>query len=101
MILRVFRAVVHEGKQADFEKFFLEQAVPHVGRQPGLVSLSVGRPLPSSPTEFVMTMLWEDLNSVKQFAGSDWQQAVILEDERHLIQAVFVHHYEIMDTGSQ
>ena len=94
MIIRVFRARVHDGRQADFERFFLDTAVPHVRKQSGLLSLSIGRPGSSTPDEFVMIMKWKDLDSVKQFAGADWESAVILEEERHLIREVSVHHYE-------
>ncbi len=94
-------AKVCEGKHREFEEFFLEKAVPHVKSQPGLVSLSVGRPLPSTPDEFLMTMLWTDIESVKAFAGSEWEQAVILDDERHLIKDVFVYHYERIDLGKR
>lgn len=97
MIIRVFRAVVHDGKQKEFEEFFLNQAVPHVKSQAGLIEMSVGFPQASSPNEFLMTMLWKDLESVKKFAGENWQQAVILEDEKHMIKEVFVHHYEKAD----
>ena len=94
MIIRVFRARVHEGKQSEFERFFTGTAIPHVVRQPGLISLSVGRPLPSSPDEFVMIMKWKDLDSIKAFAGEEWGKAVILEEERHLLREVSLHHYE-------
>lgn len=95
MIIRVFRAVVHDGKQKEFEEFFLNQAVPHVSGQSGLISMMVGKPHESSPNEFLMTMIWKDLDSIKRFAGKNWQKAVILEDERHLIKEVFVHHYDM------
>ena len=94
MIIRIFRAVVQPGKQQEFEAFFTETAIPHVRKQPGLISLFIGRPGPRTPDEFVMVMKWKDLESVKAFAGSDWEHAVILEAERHLIKAVSVHHYE-------
>jgi len=94
VIIRIFRAKVHDGKQADFERFFLDTAVPHVRKQSGLISLGIGRPESSTPDEFVMIMRWKDLDSVKEFAGADWQSAVILEEERHLIREVSVHHYE-------
>ena len=97
MIVRVFRAIVHDGKQEEFEKFFLEQAVPHVKSQAGLISLSVGTPLPATPNEFLMIMFWKDIKSVKGFAGANWEKAVILEEERHLLKEVFVHHYEMAD----
>ena len=99
MIVRVFRVTVNDGKQADFEQFFRQTAAPHVRSQPGLISLQMGRPLPSTPDEFVMVMLWKNLDAVKSFAGTGWQQAVILEQERDLIREVSVHHYEAMDEG--
>ena len=101
MIIRVFRAIVRDGKHREFEEFFLKKAVPHVKSQPGLVSLSVGKPLPSSPDEFLMMMLWTDIESVKAFAGTEWEKAVILDDERHLIKEVFVYHYERIDLGKK
>lgn len=42
MIVRVFRAVVHPGKQHEFRQFFINTALPHIEAQPGL--LSVMRP---------------------------------------------------------
>ena len=54
MILRVFRAVVRDGKQDEFRSFFLKTALPLVRSQDGLVSASVGLPHPSSPNEFCM-----------------------------------------------
>ena len=99
MIIRIFRAVVNDGKQQEFENFFRLQAVPHVSSQPGLISLEVGRPLSTSPNEFTMVMRWKDIDSIKSFAGDNWQQAVILEDEKHLIKEVFVHHFELVRIG--
>lgn len=100
MIIRVFQVTTHDGKQADFERFFRETAAPHVRSQQGLVSLHMGKPLPSTPCDFVMVMLWKDLASVKQFAGDSWQQAVILEEERDLIRDVSVHHFALMSEHS-
>jgi heme-degrading monooxygenase HmoA len=97
MIIRIFRAIVHDGKQDEFENFFLTQAIPHVKSQKGLISLSIGTPFHTSPNEFMMIMIWKDLDSIKSFAGENWQNAVILEDERDLLKEVFVHHYESVD----
>ncbi len=97
MIIRVFRAIVHDGKQQEFEQFFVEQAAPYVRKQPGLLSLSIGESSSSSPNEFLMVMYWKDLESIKAFAGRNWDQAVILEDERHLLKEVLVHHYDSLE----
>ena len=94
MIVRVFRAIVHPGKQREFEQFFLNKALPKIEAQPGLVSVMVGKPIESSPAEFLMTTVWQDVNALKGFAGEQWQNAVIDPDEVHLLKETFVHHYE-------
>ena len=94
MIIRVFRAIVHPGKQREFEQFFLNKALPKIKAQPGLVSVMVGKPIESSPAEFLMTTVWQDVNALKGFAGEQWQNAVIDPDEVHLLKETFVHHYE-------
>ena len=94
MIIRVFRAVIHPGKQDEFEQFFLNKALPMVKAQPGLVSVTVGKPIEISPTEFLMVTVWQDLKAVKGFAGESWQNAVIDPDEVHLLKETFVYHYE-------
>ncbi len=94
MIIRVFRARVHEGKQEEFERFFLNKALPMIKSRQGLISVSIGTPLPSTPDEFVMIMVWKDIDALKGFAGPEWENAVIDPDEGHLIKETFVHHYE-------
>jgi heme-degrading monooxygenase HmoA len=85
---------VHQGKESEFEEFFQSTAIPHVQSQPGLISLSVGRPMDPALSEFVMIMIWKDVEAIKKFAGTQWQSAVILEEEKHLLKHVQVHHYE-------
>lgn len=93
MIIRVFRAVVRDGKQEEFASFFREIAIPLLESQPGMLGLTVGWPTDASPDEFMMTTTWADLESLKAFAGDDWASAVIDPAERHLLSETFVHHY--------
>ena len=97
MIIRIYRGIVHDGKQKEFERIFLETALPFVQSQPGLISATPGLPLASSPNEFSIVMKWKDLASVKQFAGENWQQAVIHPDEAHLLKETYVYHYEAVE----
>jgi quinol monooxygenase YgiN len=97
MIVRVFRAVVHDGKQSEFQDFFLNEARPYVEKQAGLISLYIGLPADLSPSEFLMVMHWKDIESIIGFAGENWNQAVILNEERHLLKEVFLHHYELAE----
>jgi heme-degrading monooxygenase HmoA len=98
VIVRVFRAEVHEGMQAAFERFFLEQAVPMLRGQPGMLGLTVGTPVESSPREFLMITRWASVEALREFAGEDWREAVIDPAEAHLLAATHVHHYENIPT---
>jgi heme-degrading monooxygenase HmoA len=97
MIVRLFRAIVHDGKQNEFKDFFLREARPYVEKQAGLVSLFIGLPTEQSPNEFLMVMHWENIEFIKDFAGEEWNQAVILDEERSLLKEVFLHHYELAE----
>ena len=96
MIVRVFRARIFPHKVAEFEQFFRETALPLVKRQPGLISLTLGKPLEATSNEFLMVMIWQDLDSIKAFAGEQWQNAVVDPSEAELLESTFVDHYELM-----
>ena len=64
-----------------------------VQRQDGLISVQVGLPMETSPSQFSMVTTWKDLASLKKFAGTDWRQAVIDPREAPLIEESFVSHY--------
>jgi len=69
MIIRVFKPTIHAGKEAEFESFIRDTAVPLVSRQAGLVSQHVGRSRDPSSTEYVYITVWEDVDSIRAFAG--------------------------------
>lgn len=45
--------LLHPGKQDEFERFFLNKALPKIKAQPGLVSVIIGKPIETSPTESI------------------------------------------------
>jgi heme oxygenase (mycobilin-producing) len=96
MIVRVFRAHIRQGHHAEFERKFREVSLPLVLAQPGIVSASIGRPVPSSPDEFVLISTWADTDSLRSFAGEDCTAPVIPSVmEQHMI-ASWVHNYEVI-----
>lgn len=95
MIVRIFRVTVHDGKRAEFEDFFRNTAIPLVKSQPGIVSVTAGVPRPESPNEFCMVMVWEDVDSLKAFAGENWREPHIHPDEAALVRDRSLHHYEL------
>jgi heme-degrading monooxygenase HmoA len=96
VIIRVFRPTIHVGKEAEFEAFLHDVAIPLVSQQPGLIAQHVGRPRDRSSTEFVYVTVWQDAESIRSFAGEDWQEAVITPDEEHLLQDTWIGHYELL-----
>jgi heme-degrading monooxygenase HmoA len=99
MVIRVFRAHVQPGRQADFEAMARRLSVPLVRKQQGLLGFYAGRPLGHSKDEFVMVTLWDSVESIRAFVGPDWEQAVVPEEERPVLVESFVHHYEAYATG--
>jgi len=97
MILRIFRAIVHDGRQGEFEAFILDKALPLTRAQDGLVSVAVGLPRSESPNEFSMLTVWRDLAALKGFTGDSWRETVVLPEEAHLLRETHLHHYEVAD----
>jgi heme-degrading monooxygenase HmoA len=97
VIIRVFRPTIHPGKESEFEAFLHGTAVPLVSRQNGLVAQHVGKPRDPSSTEYLYVTVWEDVDSVRAFAGERWQEAVITPDEEHLLTDTWIGHYDVLD----
>jgi heme-degrading monooxygenase HmoA len=98
VIIRVFRPTIHPGKEAEFEAFLRETAVPLVSQQSGRVAQHVGRPREPSSTEYLYVTVWDDVASIRAFAGDRWQEAVIAPDEQHLLADTWIAHYEALET---
>ena len=96
MVIRVFRPTIHPGKEAEFESFLRETAVQLVSRQSGIVAQHIGRPRDPSSTEYLFVTIWEDVESIRAFAGERWQEAVIAPEEEHLLKNTWIGHYEAM-----
>jgi heme-degrading monooxygenase HmoA len=100
VVIRVFRPTIQPGKEAEFESFLRDTAVPLVSRQAGLVAQHVGKPRESPSTEFLYVTVWDDVESIQAFAGEQWETAVITPDEEHLLKDTWIGHYEAMPTAA-
>jgi heme-degrading monooxygenase HmoA len=97
MIIRVFRAVVHDGMQQEFEQFLRNRATPLLQEQAGMLSMQIGTPMEHTPNEFLVTSVWQDLESLKGFTGEQWQEPVIDPSEEHILVETFLHHYFVLE----
>ncbi|WP_291729522.1 antibiotic biosynthesis monooxygenase [Leisingera sp. F5] len=96
MIIRVFRATVREDRIQDFKVFLTDSAIPHVRRQPGLVSVTAGLPRPDSPATFCVVMVWESVAALQAFAGQDWEQPHVLPEEDPMVLSRQIDHYDMI-----
>jgi quinol monooxygenase YgiN len=99
VVVRVFRARIHSGKEGEFERFVLDTGVPMVKAQEGCTQVTVGKSLWSEEPEFVVITHWSSVDALQAFVGPDWQQAVIEPEEEHMLAQVFCDHYETIETG--
>ncbi len=93
MILRVFRARIHEDRVADFKKMVQEQSIPWLEKSDGMLGYFPGEPYGANKRDFMMVTLWRDLDALKAFAGQDWDNPVVTDEEAPLVEAMFADHY--------
>lgn len=94
MIIRAFRARVRAGTAVQFRRFFVEEALPLVRAQEGLIRAEIGWPMRPGDDAFLMITVWRDLDCLRAFAGDDWQAARILPEEEAMLCETTVHHDE-------
>ena len=94
MITRIFRVIIHPELRKEFEAKFAEISVKAVENSTGNVSVSIGKPIDSSPDEYVMISKWESLSALMKFAGNSWDKAVIPSGMGKFVVECWVHHYQ-------
>ena len=100
MIIRVFRAQIHPGKEGQFQRFVRETAVPAVQAQAGCFRMAWGRSRWNDQPECVVLTHWDSVAALEAFAGPRSQQAVIEPEEKHMLAHVFCDHYETTEPGA-
>ncbi len=93
MIIRVFRAVIYENRIAEFKQMVREQSIPWLEKSDGMLGYFPGEPFGSNEREFTMITLWRDIDALEAFAGKEWDDPVVTDDEAPLVEAMFADHY--------
>ena len=93
MIIRIFRAVIYEDRVADFKRMVQEQSIPWLEKSDGMLGYFPGQPFGANDREFLMVTLWRDVDALQAFAGTDWDNPVVTEDETPLVEAMYAEHY--------
>ena len=101
MIIRIFRAKIKQGHVSTFKSMVQEQSIPWLEKSDGMLNYYPGEPYSESTREFVMISIWRDIESLKAFAGEDWENPVVTEDEAPLVEAMSADHYHQFEQAKQ
>ena len=93
MIVRIFRAVIRQGRVDEFRRMVQEQSIPWLKDSDGMLGYFAGQPFGDNNREFSMVTLWRDLEALKAFCGEDWDNPVVTPDEVPLVEAMYADHY--------
>ena len=101
MIIRVFRVRIREGFQAEFKRLVQEQSIPWLKKSDGMLGCIPGEPFGPDKQEFLMISMWRDLESLRAFAGENWDDPVVTADEAPLVDAMSAEHFLGFDVTTE
>src|SRR5437773_11536719 len=97
MIMRVLSVRIAPDRGAEFHAFVRERGLPRIQRNPGLVSVQVGRRADGPSEHAILVTVWRDWESLIDAVGPDPSQAFMLTSELGLVDVAMVEHYEAVD----
>jgi heme-degrading monooxygenase HmoA len=73
------------------------ELLPGLSRVPGFVRSYLLRRERDDDVEFITLILFDSLESLRQFAGPDYERSIVPEDRKHLLKQHdnFALHYEV------
>ena len=92
-ITRVFRVRIKPELRKEFEDKFADISLARVQNAPGMISISILKPMKWSPDEYAMITGWMDEASLVSFAGEHWKQPVIPHGMEKFVRECSVDHY--------
>ena len=98
MIARVWRGWTSPDNADAYEEFLRTKMFPSIHRVPGYVGADLLRRDAGDEIAFVTITRFESLESVRAFAGEDYEQAVVEPEARALLSRFDERseHYEVV-----
>ncbi len=96
-VARVWTGRVPRGKADEYERFLLERAVPDYRSVRGNLGGVILRRDEEDYTEFTIITFWDSIESIKAFAGEDYEKAKYYEEDRGFLLEFpeRVKHYRV------
>ncbi|NML21885.1 antibiotic biosynthesis monooxygenase [Pseudoflavitalea sp. G-6-1-2] len=97
MIARIWHGKTNIDKLDVYTDFLKKKAIPDYQKTAGFHSLSFLRQIKDGEAHFTLITYWEDLESIKKFAGQDFEKAKYYpEDNDFLLEfEEKVQHYDV------
>jgi heme-degrading monooxygenase HmoA len=99
VIARTWHGRVPARESEKYHQYLLRTGVPDLQSTPGNLGVYVFRRLEGDEAHFVLTSLWDSMESIRRFAGHDVERARYYpEDEKFLLELEpRVAHYEVLN----
>ena len=97
MIARIWHGMTRGEDFEEYTAFLRERAIPDYKGTAGFIRLTFLRSLKENRGHFTLITFWENLETIKNFAGEDFEKAKYYpEDARYLLEfEENVSHYEL------
>lgn len=101
MIARTWHGRVPVEKADAYYAYLQRTGLADYAATPGNRGVTVLRRDEGAVTHFLLLTLWESIDAVRAFAGSDYEQAQYYpEDDVYLLEREpFVMHYEVLESS--
>ena len=98
MIVRMWHGTVPASKAATYREFLRNRAIPDYQSVEGNISVHILERSEGAITHFITLTFWKDFESIKAFAGEDFEAAKYYpEDKDFLLEfEPNVMHYEVV-----
>jgi hypothetical protein len=98
VIARTWQGRVPASKAEAYYQYLLRTGIEHYRATPGNRGVLVQRRIEGSIAVFVLTTLWDSVESIRRFAGDDYEKARYYpEDGDYLLeQDPYVTHGEVL-----
>ena len=98
MIARLWRGMARLDSAEAYLRHLEEETLPHLRRLNGFAGASVLQRAAAGVVEFVVITRWASMESIRGFAGSDVERAVVPEAARQHLASFdeTVQHFEVV-----
>jgi heme-degrading monooxygenase HmoA len=100
MIARLWRGAAADRRNAEaYVRHLRTNVMPELVTIPGYREVRLLRREEGGRTEFLVMTLWDSMDAIRRFAGSDPERAVVEPEARAVLADYddFVRHYEVQE----